>query len=443
MAINPRGSRPLVVRGMGFRWRQQGDQLAVWHTLDQGVLTLHLPTHRAIETPRMVARAVEQALDAGWRTVDHRDGALDPDTFYALHGFTPESRGFLPVPHALARERGVLLPPDVRSTGGPTLRVLYLPAGALSFAITAWRAERTAVQLDATVAGTVRHFAVEVDPEVVEDLLVAVRAAPVLKADQDTRACLGDVTLHDGHGDWQTYTDLANANGRAREAGVRAWRLACEVFTDPEALGLLWEAHAFLEPDDTPLTVDPERRRVAIYGRWDGDRLAEALATLEGPWVVDGSRLRAVGGETARLRRWARIHRTSTVWIGDGGLLQGQLYLGVRLADDWRDARRLLEEGAHELLEQALLARFDPRWSVRAGEWLTSADPARRTAAWQEIHRWLGPGWEPWTAGEVAGWRFTERFEGWREGLPEAGLVLHPRRFWVVTADGRAFSTRA
>jgi hypothetical protein len=237
-------------------------------------------------------------------------------------------------------------------------------------------------------------------------------------------------------------TDLGRANGRARVAAVGAWRLACEAFSDePWAMDLLQSAHGYLLPDEHPLTVDEVRRRIRVFGRWRADALALALEEWTGPWVVDARRLLELSGDSRGLRRVLRRRRTSFVWIGEPHRLRSEVYLGLRVADDDAGAQRLLEDGAHELLEEALLRTIHPRWVVHAGEWLTHRDPAHRLEAYDQIDQWLGPSWKAWTGDDVAGWRFTGGFEGWKSGLPAAGLVLSPKRLWAVAGDGRVFTT--
>lgn len=436
MAIHPRSSRPLVVRGMSFRWRQRGDHLAVWHTLDEGLLTVRLPVHEEIPGPLMVARIVERALEAGWRTVEHRELELTTAEWQALSGLAPATRwiGSRDLGEVLAQTRVQL------GISEPTgLQVVYLPATAAPLAITA--SLSGALQVDGVSGGDVSNWRVPVAPELPEDLLVTIMAVSPTASPPGRPRCPGAVRVA-GPTSWHAQDELSRGTGRARELAVRLWRLAREHVADPDAQTVLRAVQVDLEPGEPPLELDPSTRTVTVYGRWNGDALARSLAALDAPWTIDARSIQRVAGSSDTLRRWARRNRLLHVWRGEETLLNGELSLGVRIARRSRDVAGLRDEGARVLLERLVLRRMDPRWSVRAGEWLTSTDPETRRRALLEVDRWIGPGWEVDPGGTgIAGFWFVPQLVGWREGLPGAGLVIRPDRAWLVTASGEVLTT--
>lgn len=419
---------------MSFRWRQPlGElRLVVWHVLEEGRLTVHLPFDDDVISPAWVAGAVEHALDEGWRPHEHMTHALTDDEWHAIRGYT------ISYPDG-PRPTGVLV--GAPSPAGPMLQVTYRPPQRSPIVVTVWVGARTMVRLDAIEDDT--PFVVDnpLEDESVEDLLVSVRAALPVSAEPGGRVCPVTVVLVDGRGRWEGLSDATRARGRTRLATVGLWRLGMVALaSSTAAIEALQSLHRWVVPEEPPFVVDRAARRIVVFGTPDAVELAGVLDELPGPWTVDARRMPHLTGDPVRLRRILKRSRTSFVWLGDSYRLHEQVYLGLRVAATERGAVRLLEEGAHELLEKALLATMDPRWVVRAGEELTHRRPDRRAAAYDEVERWLGPSWRRWSGGSVAGWRFTDRFEGWHDGLPDAGLVLSVRRFWVRTRNGVVFT---
>lgn len=435
MAIPPRGSRPIVVRGMSFRWRHEaGEQrFVVWHVLEEGTLTIHLPYGNEVRSPSWVGRAVEHALDEGWRPHEHLDHALTDDEWHRIRG----SVGVRPsaAPTSSFQSTAAAPVPD-----GPSLQAVYQPPGEGSVALSIWVGSCAMVRL--VVPHATVELEVSLEDESIEDLLVSVRAVMPTSGAKGPPSCPVNLVLVDGRGRWESLSDASGARGRVRTATVGLWRLGMRAFaSSPAAMEALQGLHRWVVPEEPPFVIDPVSRRIAVFGTVDAAELFATLVELPGPWTVDARRLIGLSGDPLPLRRLLKRRRTSFVWLGQSYSLHERVYLGLRVAATERGAVRLLEEGAHELLEKALLATMDPRWVVVAGEELTHRRPARRRAAYDQVDRWLGSDWVEWTEGPVAGWRFTERFEGWQTGLPQAGLVLSVRRFWVRTTDGRVFTT--
>jgi hypothetical protein len=417
---------------MAFRWWPEPPAtLVVQHVLDAGRLRIALPRSTPDPGATAIARAVGHALDHGWRTHEHLDHAVSDVEWAAMRGVawrppTVDAAGPLPRP---------VLAPD-----GPALALQLRPYGVPPVVLHTWTGATSGVRLQRGAL----DVETPVDPELVEDLLVAVRADRPARLADGTPGCPVHAVLIDGRGRWEAESDALLGRGRIRRALVGAWRLAFGAWPDdPAVQPILQELHPLVLPEEPPVLVDADRRRIVVFGRPRADHLAELLGTHPGPWIVDARRLLELQGTSRRLRGLLKRRRTSFVWIGETHALQEAVYLGLRVAPHVDAAKRLLVDGAHELFEQALLTTMSPDHVVEAGEALTGSSATRR-AAWSRVPHWFGPTWTVAPADHrTAGWWFTDRFAGWHAGLPDTGFVLAPHRFWFRTPDGRVWTTPA
>lgn len=384
MAYAKRGSRPITVDQLNFRWRRHArGELSVWHVLDAGLLRVLPPPEVQWDfdpTPAYVARAIQLARSRGWQTHEHLELPIGHALFAELVGYGPSSRqGSLD--ELVDRQLELLEIPSLPPP--PCLRVTLLPRAR---PIVVLDLGSDQLQLHGVVGDALVCEQGACDPTWLGDILVEVREA-------DPASSLGPaagVDLRDPRGElrWRG----AIGDPVARVAAHGAWRAAWRALGDA-GRAILEDLHPHLDLPEPPWrVVDPNRRVLQLFGVLTAARvpaLAEVLAS--GGWIVDGSRLREVDADARLLLGQER------------GL--GEMWVLPESFDLERPWRRTLgeAESARTLRVRRLLALraasgFDPRWASRAGEVLTKG------GSLEELDRWLSPHWQPAPPPERAVW---------------------------------------
>ncbi|MCB9675731.1 MAG: hypothetical protein H6737_11475 [Alphaproteobacteria bacterium] len=443
MAYNTRGSRPIVVDGMSFRWRRHDAEaeLVVWHVLDAGVLTVAYLDPRFDPLPGFVARAVRMAFARGWRTDDHLRIELSPADLREADGFSSRSRTIaLPgVESLLEHEAEVLEAPDPEGlSADAVLQVVFAPTFAPACIATLW-AERDAgyAHLVGVVDGDRTEWLVEAEAEWIRDAIVSVRSAEV----KGTGRIVLDgmptrVTLRDPAGTWSDTDNAPEEGTPVRVATLAAWRIAMEAFGGVEDARDIVEAlHPYVAPGVLPVHRDPAARVLRLYGDWTwpapGEALVDVLRACRGPWIVDASRAAALPGLTQHaVRRYLAERDVPLFWIANEAQQVRWEHYEDRLSAEAARTRATRDA------VRALVAHLDSRWQGVASEALLSRDPSRVEGAAHEARRWLDAGWAPSEVGPAEGWCFAAGAWDWREAPAAPGFVLDARQAWLLAPDG-------
>jgi hypothetical protein len=463
MAYATRGSRPLVVRGLSFRWRWRlnASQLSVWHVLDAGRLTVEwvqdAPRGAFVPTPAFVSRAVERALDAGWQTHLHHRMWLDPDTLAAIDGHRAGSRAIaLPgVDNLLDHEASALRSPAFDSAAlrdaDVVLQLVFVPSFQSSSVLTLWTrregaAHRGLAHLIAPVNGTRSEWLAEVDPDWVEDAVVSIRSAgPHTEQEGLTLDGLSvRLAVRDASGTLEVDARRPEPHSPVRVATLAGWRIAMQAFGGTEAARDVVEAlHGHVQPGTLPLVTDPDDRVMRLFGSWDwplGEALIEAFEQADGPWIVDARTLTGIAGATVdAVREHAARRRAPLYWVSNP---DHPSPLEPLHRIETARARRTL---AGRTAVQRAIARFDPRWLSVARDALLSPHPDRVVAGLRDLSRWLGADWTERTPNTPpSGWAYQASAGAWdwQDGLPAVGLLIGPQVTWARTADGCIFADR-
>jgi len=384
MAYNTRGSRPITVAGMSFRWRVgvPSGQLVVWHVLDAGRLSFQLPSPRFSPTPDFVSRLVSDALSRGWRTTDHRHMDLRiedlPPTRHALG--QPEPIALPGIEDVLDHEAAQLGAPDLGSPvphADAVLQCVFSPTFTPGCVLTLWtQADRGYVQLLGELDEQRIDRLAEADPDWIRDAIVSVRSAPpseiggVIRDGMPVRA-----TVRDASGLW-TATEPNPADGTAvRVAAQAAWHISLQGFaTDVGALECIEQLHSTLGPGTLPFARDEVNRVLRLFGSWTHpEALLEVLHSVRGAWVVDSRRV--IGFSAAvidALDGPLPSRGLSLFWVTDPD--QALPVVSFEDLDLARAARRLTERG----LLVSSLDTLDSRHRQAAKEALLSSEPVHQ-----------------------------------------------------------------
>lgn len=410
MAYSKRGSRPIQVDRLTYRWRSHGEgALAVWHVLDAGLLRVLVPPGLAPgfhPTPAYVASAIREARRRGWQTDGHFELLLDHATFAML-----------------AATRGSSQPNRVDDVG-QALRAFDLGPleGPLALRVVICISAYGAVALEASDTLVVhgydwglQSYQAPVDPDWLRDVLVDVRETDPTSSFAERSAGVWWVDPTGGRS-WRGSVD----DPLAQRAGAGLWRLGMRLL-GPAGRRLIEPLHPMLALPETPWEVDEARRVVRLFGELRPDDGEAFLALLERTgWVVDATDLTAID-PTVRAALDQR-RDLADVWVEPERRLERPWAKTVEVA------REQVKTHVRQAMARRLVPHLDARWRDRALEALA------RGGALDELERWLGEGWRPASAPVHAAW-----FDGhvrWRR--PERGpwLALHAQRLFVGLADG-------
>ncbi len=462
MAYDTRGSRPLVVDGLSFRWRwrQNWTHVSVWHVLDAGRLTVAWGDAAAgptafVPTPGFVARVVRRALAGGWQTHLHQRITLGPTQLAEADGFRPGSRAIaLPgIDDLLDHEASSLRAPPLQGPllagADAVLQLVFVPSAQPASVVTLWIAResgrrRGTAHLVAAVDGERSEWLAEIDPEWLEDAIVSVRTAGALteESGMSLEGMSVRLSLVDATGPLHATARRPEPDNPVRIATLAAWRIAMDAFSGTEGARTVLEAlHGHVQPGTLPLERDDGDRVLRLFGAWSwplGEQLIDTLEACSGPWIVDARQVTGIAGATIdAVRTHAQARPDPLFWVSDPE--QASPLEALHQLETAR-ARRTL---AGRTAVQRVIAQLDPRWYAVARDTLLSRHAQRVSAGQREIVRWLGPSWQRTDPPErPRGWAFLESLEawGWCEGLPDVGLLIGPRTAWVVGPDGAVYT---
>lgn len=419
MAYALRGSRPLTVDNLNYRWRNHDGVVSVWHVLDAGLLRVLAPPDVAwhVPTPAYVARVIRMGIAAGWRTQDHLELALNHDQFAAATAFGAHARLSTRGQADRVDAQLELLGLQPLEGNATQLRVTLLPAGLPTHVFDLDTSNRGRLTLYGVVGEHLRAFDGRCDPTWLEDVIVALQETP----DTSSRGPEVGIDLRHPGGTLRWRGSLADP--RARVAAHGAWRLARRVLED-DAQVLLERLHPVLELPEEPWVADEAERVVRVFGALRERhvvRLVQVLAS--GGWVVDARNLGALDDGAQHLLHIER-------GLGDVWCMPEAGGLRRTWEKTLEGARQRVDPTVRQVLSRRLAAGLDPRWAVRAGEVLT------RGGSLDELDRWLASGWVDTHAPDAAIWFDGRRV---RRQQPERSpwIAMNRAGVWVALADGR------
>lgn len=369
MAYALKGSRPIAVDGLNYRWRRspEGDVM-VWHVLDAGRLVVHVPGEVGWvfdPMPGFVAACIREARRQGWNTHEHHTLALDVATFGAMVGYGADTRMVDGIEGQLE-----LLGAPPTPDSGLFVRLLLLPRLRPSVLISA---DRDTLLVAGVHRRSLEQHTAATDPTWLEDIIVQIREVQ----DEPTSGFQAQLLLVDplGRRSWQGEP----TQGPLKAAADGLWRAAHALC--PQGRHLLEPLHGPLTLAEPPWEVLPDRV-LRLFGTLTPARVHELLdQTASGGWLIDASAVELPEPSTPLLLQASNL---GEVWVAREAPLPGR---------PWRrslaEARRARMERIRLAFAHRFVPRIDPRWAAQAGERLA------RGGALDRLDAWLTEAWSP------------------------------------------------